>query len=279
MCPPRPSRMNGSLPVPRNRGAGRRKQWGSRRRIFPVTPERLAAIRQAFLAVSDPAPEQRDTLLNQLAASDLALHAEVLSLLNHDSGHPDQVLSRALVPSVSLSSDAEVAAIGPGSTLGTYTILRPLGAGGMGVVYLAQQQRPQRTVALKIIRPGMASPAMLRRMELEAELLGRLHHPGIAHIYEAGRASEAFGGTPFFAMEYIDGQTLTEYAQTHTLDTRAPLTLIRQACEAGEHAHQKGVIHRDLKPTNILFDPTGQPKVLDFGVARAAENQSLHTGT
>ncbi len=241
----------------------------------------MAAIQQAFLEVSEAAPRDRDMVLKRVCGGDAALRAEVLSLLTHDGGHPDQVLSRALVPAVSLAQPGavSVAAVGPGSAIGAYRVIRPLGAGGMGAVYLAQQQSPQRTVALKVIRPGLVSPAMLRRMELEAELLGRLHHPGIAHIYEAGRSSDPLGPSPFFAMEFIDGPTLTEYAETRTLDTRDRLTLILKVCEAVEHAHQKGIIHRDLKPSNILVDSSGQPKVLDFGVARAQGAQSLHTGT
>ncbi len=244
-----------------------------------MTPERHAAVQQAFIEVSDAAPHERDAILDRLCANDPQLRAEVLSLLIHDSGHPDQVLSRPLIPSPISPDNISINPISTGVTIGSYTIIRALGAGGMGAVYLAQQERPQRTVALKVIRPGIVSPAMLRRMELEAELLGRLHHPGIAHIYEAGHTDDPLGASPFFAMEYIDGPSLTEYAFSRRLDTNARLTLMLKVCEAVQHAHQKGIIHRDLKPSNILVDSTGQPKVLDFGVARAQGANTHHTGT
>jgi eukaryotic-like serine/threonine-protein kinase len=155
--------------------------------------------------------------------------------------------------------------------LGQYAVLKVLGEGGMGVVYLAQQERPKRTVALKVIRPGMLSPRMLKRFEHESSMLARLQHPGIAQIFEASTAQTSHGPQPFFAMEYVQGSPLNEYAKAKGLDDRAKLTLFVRVCEAVHHAHQKGVIHRDLKPGNILVDLGGQPKILDFGVARATD--------
>lgn len=152
---------------------------------------------------------------------------------------------------------------------GSYTILETLGEGGMGVVYLAEQQRPKRVVALKVIRPGFFGPKTLRRFELEAQTLARLQHPGIAQIYEAGFAAHEDGSSqPFFAMEFIRGVTLTEFAASRSLNTAQRLRLFMRVCEAVQHAHQKGVIHRDLKPGNILVESSGAVKVLDFGVAR-----------
>ena len=141
----------------------------------------------------------------------------------------------------------------------------------MGTVYEAEQDRPRRKVALKVIRPGLASPQLLRRFELEAQVLGRLQHPGIAHIYEAGMADAGYGPQPFFAMELVPGRPLTEFAEAEQLGTRERLKLMARVCDAVQHAHQKGVIHRDLKPGNILVDGQGQPKILDFGVARATD--------
>ena len=155
--------------------------------------------------------------------------------------------------------------------IGSYRIIRPIGEGGMGMVYEAEQESPRRTVALKVIKPHVAGGSALRRFEHEAQVLGRLHHPGIAQIFEAGTADSGRGPQPFFAMELIEGERLTTHAEQHGLSARQRLALFATVCHAVQHAHQKGVIHRDLKPGNILIDSLGQPKILDFGVARATD--------
>jgi len=162
--------------------------------------------------------------------------------------------------------------LAPGTRVGSYTIISPIGEGGMGVVYRALQPHPEREVALKLIQPGALSERMLRRFELETEVLGRLKHPGIAQIYDAGTQQGPAGAQPFFAMELIDGSPLNEYVIEKKLDIRDRLDLMAKVCDAVEHAHQKGVIHRDLKPANILVTADGQPKILDFGVAKATES-------
>jgi tetratricopeptide (TPR) repeat protein/predicted Ser/Thr protein kinase len=157
--------------------------------------------------------------------------------------------------------------------LGRYTLVRVLGEGGMGTVYEAQQESPRRTVALKVIRAGYLSPELLRRFGQEAQVLGRLQHPGIAQVFESGMVEDDSGRPmPFFAMEFIRGVPLTEHARSADLGVRAILELVARTSDAVYHAHQKGVIHRDLKPGNILVDEGGQPKVLDFGVARATDS-------
>jgi eukaryotic-like serine/threonine-protein kinase len=158
--------------------------------------------------------------------------------------------------------------------IGRYRILKLLGEGGMGSVYRAEQQNPSRVVALKVIRPGIATSELLRRFEQEAQALGRLQHPGIAQIYEAGTADNGFGPQPYFAMELIEGRSLTEYAQERKLNVRGRLELMAKVCDAVNHAHQRGIIHRDLKPVNILVDEEGQPKILDFGVARVTDSDA-----
>ncbi len=160
------------------------------------------------------------------------------------------------------------------ATIGHYRIIRLLGEGGMGAVYEAEQESPRRTVALKVIKPGLASAGLLRRFAQETQALGRLQHPGIAQIYEAGTADTGFGVQPYFAMEFIRGKTLLEYVHHHGLTTRQRLDLMAKVCEAVHHAHQRGLIHRDLKPGNIVVDETGQPKVLDFGVVRVTDSDS-----
>jgi len=157
------------------------------------------------------------------------------------------------------------------SHIGRYRIIRLIGEGGMGAVYQAEQEQPRRTVALKVIKSVWANPELVRRFELESEALARLQHPGIAQVYEAGAAETESGPQPYFAMEFIHGQTLCEYAAAHHLSTRARLEIMVRICDAVQHAHQRGIIHRDLKPGNILVDETGQPKILDFGVARMTD--------
>jgi tetratricopeptide (TPR) repeat protein len=156
-------------------------------------------------------------------------------------------------------------------TVGPYKILGLLGTGGMGVVYRAEQEQPRRQVALKVMRPGTVSPEHLRRFRHEAEALGRFQHEGIARIYDAGQVGAGPSAQPYLVMELIDGRPLTAYADAEHLDVRRRVRLMTLVCQAVKHAHQKGVIHGDLKPANILTDEAGQPKVLDFGLARTTD--------
>jgi len=195
----------------------------------------------------------------------------------------DPDATRASVP----SDDADAGVLSRGTVVGSYTVESLIGRGGMGAVYRAAQASPARTVALKLMRPGMTSPGALRRFELEAELLGRLSHAGIASIYEAGIHDDpVLGRAPYFAMEFVDGPTLAEHARREDLGTRERLALFARICDAVHHAHSKGIIHRDLKPSNILVtrdEHSGEwtPKILDFGVARATDadiaTTTMHT--
>ncbi len=182
-----------------------------------------------------------------------------------------------LTPTIVGRAEARPEAPWTPKTFGKYRIIRVLGEGGMGTVYEAEQDQPRRRVALKVIRPGLASAELIRRFELESQALGRLQHPGIAQIYEAGTAQTAFGEQPYFAMEFIDGPTLLEYTNAQSLNTRQRLKLIAHICEAVHHAHERGIIHRDLKPRNILVNASGQPKILDFGVARVTDSDAKAT--
>jgi thiol-disulfide isomerase/thioredoxin len=157
--------------------------------------------------------------------------------------------------------------------IGPYTIKRKIASGGMGTIFEAVQDQPRRTVAVKVMKRGVASPESLRRFEYESQLLARLRHPGIAQVYEAGTHDDGFGAVPFFAMEYIpNAKPITEYADDKKLGIAQRLGLFAKVCDAVHHGHQKGIIHRDLKPSNILVDSHGHPRIIDFGVARATDS-------
>lgn len=186
--------------------------------------------------------------------------------------------SDARASSVATPPPTDVAAGGPmPSVFGRYRILRLLGEGGMGAVYEAEQDLPHRTIALKVIRVGYADMQMLRRFETETQALGRLQHPGIAQIYDAGTAETPYGRQPYIAMELVRGQTLLAWCDEHQLTMRGRLELMAKICDAVQHAHQRGLIHRDLKPANILVGEDGQPKILDFGIARLTDSDAQAT--
>lgn len=160
----------------------------------------------------------------------------------------------------------------PPTSIGPYEILSVIGQGGMGVVYHARQSEPiRRDVALKVVRGGIDSEEVLRRFSLERQALAVMEHPAIAHVYDAGVTDD---GLPYFAMEYVDGPTLVEYADKHRLSLQERVELLAQVCEGVQHAHQKGIIHRDLKPSNVLVssvDGRPRPRIIDFGIAKATQ--------
>jgi tetratricopeptide (TPR) repeat protein len=157
------------------------------------------------------------------------------------------------------------------SRIGNFQLLRRIGEGGMGIVYEARQAHPDRSVALKVIRGGrFVDRYTLKLFDREVRALALLRHPSIAAIYEAGRTDDE---QHYFAMEYVEGRPLMEYARELRLTLRDRLELFRRICEAIQYAHQRGVMHRDLKPSNILIDAQGSPKILDFGLARIADGE------
>jgi serine/threonine protein kinase/WD40 repeat protein len=237
-----------------------------------TTDDRAAAI---FLSLSDVDPGDRRRVLDERCGDDAALRQAVERLVAalDDADGPD---AQIRLGEVGLGVTAEGAPLdeispapAPGTTIGGFRLVRQIGAGATGVVYVAQQQHPARVVALKVLREELRASAVQRRFEIEAELLGRLHHPGIAQIYAADPGD---GRTPpFIAMELVNGPPITEFVESRALQMRDRVALVASACDAVQHAHQRGIIHRDLKPGNILVDEEGQPKVVDFGVARPAD--------
>jgi len=213
-----------------------------------------------FHLVADlPAEERRSALLRH-CSDDSTLRQEVEELVREDERGPAPVLrGTALRPATS-----EEHRVGP------FRLLEVLGEGGMGIVYLAEQEEPvQRRVALKMIRFGMHTEEVATRFERERAALARMKHPGIAEIYASG-VSES--GRPYFAMEYVAGTPITESCDSARLPIEQRLGLFRQVCEAVQHAHQKGILHRDLKPSNALVtheDGRPRAKIIDFGIAAA----------
>ncbi|MBK6939199.1 MAG: tetratricopeptide repeat protein [Planctomycetes bacterium] len=239
-----------------------------------MTPPKSVLARQIFEDVVDLESDARTDAIAQRCGNDTELRELVLDLLRADAeAESGQFLARTV------SADLT------GAKIGKYTVLRALGSGGMGTVYLAEQDQPKRQVALKVLQPIFRSSSVLRRFTVESEILARLSHPSIAQVFDAG--VHEFDGDgirltlPWYALEYLEhAAPLTHYAQQHGLDTIARVQLMATIGDAVHHAHRKGVIHRDLKPANLLVDGGGHVKVIDFGVARVASTDgasTLHT--
>jgi serine/threonine protein kinase/tetratricopeptide (TPR) repeat protein len=227
-----------------------------------VDTDRYQRIKKIFDAALERDPSERSAFLDE--ACEAELRAEVEELLDIDSGAGDFLKPSTLTPIPAPARRGDLI----GQRIGQYIIQRIISSGGMGTVYEAAQEQPRRTVALKVLKEGMATASALRRFEYEAEILARLRHPGIAQVIEAGTHDDV----PFFVMEFVEeAKSITEYADDERLDVRGRLGLFNQLLSAIGHGHQKGIIHRDLKPSNILVNGEGQVKVIDFGVARATD--------
>ena len=213
-------------------------------------------------------PTERASFLVASCADDITLKAHVERML--DALHNSNDFLQSPLHSAALSARSWME---PPDRIENYRIVRTLGVGGMATVYEAIQEQPQRRVALKVLRTGLVHGTAIERFRFETEILATLQHPGIAQIFEAGTYDGGDGTSlPFFAMEYIaDASPITTYARQKQLSLEARLTLFRTVCEAVLHGHQHGVIHRDLKPGNVLVDGRGFAKVIDFGVARPSD--------
>jgi serine/threonine protein kinase/Flp pilus assembly protein TadD len=217
-------------------------------------------------------PEARSAYLQQVCGDDHVLVDRVHALL-HGLEKQESFLESpavAVAPTVGFPPVTEK----PGSVIGPYKLMEQIGEGGMGVVYVTEQEAPlRRKVALKIIKPGMDTKQVISRFEAERQALALMDHPNIAKVHDAGTTET---GRPFFVMELVRGIPITEYCDTAKLSTEKRLDLFIKVCRAIQHAHQKGIIHRDIKPTNVLvtqIDGGAVPKVIDFGVAKAINRE------
>ena len=225
--------------------------------------KRAARLAELVKSALERGPEERSAFLDEECRSDSALRAEIESLLDHQEG-----ASRFIeMPAMHLAAESLVreGTFRTGQIIGDYEIVSLIGSGGMGEVYLAEDRQLHRKVALKLIRRGMDSEDIVRHFKREEHLLASLNHPNISQLYGGG---VSVGGIPFFAMEYVEGQRLDEYCDERGLGTKERLQLFRKVCAAVTYAHQHLVIHRDLKPANIHVTIDGEPKLLDFGIAK-----------
>lgn len=229
-------------------------------------------VRQIFIdAVARVAPDEWDAYLIASCNGDEELRGRVKQLLR---AHVEAgTFLEALSPISVLKEDSH-GPEGPGSVIDTYKLLQQIGEGGMGAVYMAEQEQPvRRRVALKVIKPGMDSRQVIARFEAERQALALMDHYNIARVFDAGTTSS---GRPYFVMELVHGVPITKYCDDNHLTPRERLALFVPVCAALQHAHQKGIIHRDLKPSNVmitLYDGKPVPKVIDFGVAKATEQR------
>ncbi len=241
--------------------------------------ERQAQVLQAFEQALDQPPSQRRAWLAEQRLP-AWLHERVLRLLDTETALGG-FLEQPAIPPELLQPEPAVATIG--DRLGAYELLRQIDAGGMGVVFLARRadRAYEQQVAIKLIRPLHLGSApefrrrLIARFENERALLARLQHPNIARIVDGGSTA---AGVPYLVMEYVDGVSLTRYCETRNLDVRARLALFRKVCDGVQEAHRHLIVHRDLKPENILVDAGGEPRLLDFGIARRLEEMSPETG-
>ncbi|HEY7510017.1 MAG TPA: serine/threonine-protein kinase, partial [Vicinamibacteria bacterium] len=231
-----------------------------------MTPERWRQVTEVFHAALAREAATRGELLDQRCAGDPDLRAEVEQMLaaHRDAGGFGDEPAFA-VPEI------------PPARIGPYRVVRELGRGGMGAVYLAERDEPElrRSVAIKVVRHGMDSAFVVGRFRTERQILAGLEHPGIARLYDGGATEE---GLPYFVMECVDGQDLLTYSDARRLSITERLRLFLRVCEAVQYAHQNLVVHRDLKPSNVLVTAEGDPKLLDFGIAKVLNPPAAESG-
>lgn len=230
-----------------------------------MTPERWQQIEEIFDSALEREANERAAFLNEACIGDEKLRKEVESLLAHQE-RAGTVIQAVVQGEAQDLTDAHKIPDGP-QQIGPYKILREIGRGGMGGVYLAARADDQyrKRVAIKLIRRGMDTEDILRRFRNERQILASLDHPNIARLLDGGTTAD---GLPYFVMEYIEGKSINDYCDTHKLSTIERLKLFRTVCAAVHYAHQNLVVHRDLKPSNIVVTTEGVTKLLDFGIAK-----------
>jgi len=228
---------------------------------------RWTRVQQAFHEAADLPEAERSAYLARVATDDLAFAEDVRAMIEADA-RADSPLDRGVAGAARDVLDDGSAYLPPAGAFGPYRLLRPVGEGGSAVVYLAERDDLGTTAAVKLLRHAWLSPMRRERFTSEQRTLARLDHPGIARLFDASTLDD---GTPWIAMEYVEGAPLTEYCRANASSLGERLRLFRDICEAVQHAHGHLVIHRDLKPSNILVRRDGQVKLLDFGIAKQLE--------
>jgi len=226
-------------------------------------PEKYRQIKEIFNDALAVDANSRSAFVESKCGDDAELIAEVASLLSSrdEAGEFMQDISAAGVVHDSFAK----LDVFDGKVIGNYKIVREVGRGGMGLVFLAERQDFHQQAALKLIKRGMDSDAILDRFRREREILASLNHPNIARLYDGGTTDD---GVPYFVMEYVDGVNIDEYFRQTNVSVKEKLTLFLKVCDAIAFAHRKLVVHRDLKPSNVLVTAEGEPKLLDFGIAK-----------
>jgi len=238
-----------------------------------MTPERWRQIEENFQAAADCATAERVAVLDQACAADLDLRREVESLLAAQAGEQGTFMAALLLESASSLAATHEEDL-TGRRVGAYRVTGLIGEGGMGAVYRAVRDDDQyhKEVAIKLVKPGLDTAFVLRRFRYERQILAKLEHPYVARLLEGGTTAD---GRPYFVMEHVAGQPITDYCVQEQLPLPERLKLFRAICEAVQYAHQNLIIHRDLKPSNILVTADGVPKLLDFGIAKLLDPEFI----
>ena len=241
-----------------------------------LTPERWRRVEELVHSSLERAPEEWGSFLDEACGGDTGLRAEVESLLEQREAAQDFIERPAFVFAADALAD-DVGESLEGRRIGPYKVIREIGRGGMGTVYLGRRadEAYQREVAIKLIKRGMDTEFVLRRFRRERRILASLDHPNVARLLDGGTTDD---GLPYFVMEYVEGAPINDYADARKLSTPQRLRLFRTVCAAVQYAHQNLIIHRDLKPSNVLVTAEGVPKLLDFGIAKLLDPEDEDAG-